>query len=215
MNFDLNNIDNVIFDLGGVIVDIDPHLTIDAFKNLGASELVDDEELINYHQLLVSFDTGKCTAHEFYEGLCQVLDMDATFEEVFEAWNLTLLEIPDDRIDTIRKISKFFDLYLMSNTNEIHIRTLYQRGRKDFDEELLLDNFEDQYLSFRVGMRKPDVEFFKRIVLDYNLDVSRTLFIDDLKENLKGAEELGMVTYHLDLLRDDSIVKLFEEVPES
>lgn len=214
MTYDLNEIDNIIFDLGGVIIDIDPILTIDAFKNLGASELVDDEEIIKYHTILHDFEVGKTTPHEFYEGLCEALEMNATFEEVFEAWNLTLLEIPDERKEVIRKVSKYFDLYLLSNTNEIHIRTLYQREQKNFDEDLLLDNFEDQYLSFRVGARKPGSEIFNRVVLDHQLDVSRTLFIDDVKENLEGAIELGMHVHHLDLLKDDSIVKVFEEVPE-
>jgi len=215
MSFDLNEIDNIVLDLGGVIIDIDPLLTIDAFKNLGAAELVDEEELIKYHQILIDFEVGRINPHEFYEALCDVLMMEATFEEVFEAWNLTLLDIPDERRDVIRKLSKYFDLYLLSNTNEIHIRTLYQLEKRDFDEEFLLENFDDQYLSFRKGCRKPDAEIFNLVLMDHQLDPERTLFVDDVKENLQGAIEVGMKVHHLDLLKDDSIVKLFAEVPEN
>ena len=120
-----------------------------------------------------------------------------SFEEFVEAWNKTLLDIPQERWDMIRKLSGWYNLYLLSNTNEIHIQTIFYKYKKRFRQELLFEFMNKEYYSNCLGMRKPDKVIFEHVINDSKIKPEETLFVDDLKKNIITATELGFQTYHL------------------
>lgn len=198
-NLDLLGIDTLILDLGGVILDLDEQLPWDNFRMLGA-DLDSDETQATLYDLCTDFEIGKYEPVEWATEMAEAMGIDCSFSEIFEAWNTMLLDIPDERLDTIRELSKRFRLILLSNTNEIHLRTLFSRENKDYDTDLLLDDLMDrEYFSNKLEVRKPNREIFEAVLIDNQLSPEQCLFIDDKQYNLQGANELGIHTYHLNL----------------
>ena len=194
---DLRNIKSIIFDLGNVLIDIDPSLTIDEIVNLGGvswNETVNRAELENHIHL---FEKGLITPLDFYNRTCELLELFISFEEFVEAWNKTLLDIPQERWEMVKRLSGWYNLYLLSNTNEIHIQTIFYKYKRRFRQELLFEFMNKEYYSNCLGMRKPDKIIFEHVINDSQLKSEQTLFVDDQKTNIIAAAELGFQTYHL------------------
>jgi FMN phosphatase YigB (HAD superfamily) len=190
-------IENIIFDFGGVILDIDPQLTINAFIKLGYSEQnkLDGQDF--YQQVIHKFEKGIFTPEVFRNKLRDYLHMDLTDQQIDDAWNALLFDIPKERIEVIEKVKQNYPIYLLSNSNEIHydlyVRDLQLRfGYKEFDEL-----FNKSYFSFDLHMAKPDPEIYEFVINQENLNPATTLFIDDREDNLEGARKAGLITYHL------------------
>jgi putative hydrolase of the HAD superfamily len=173
-------IKNLLFDLGAVVLNLDQEKTLRAFKRLGA-----DLDLLNAEStLFTDFEVGKVSAEYFVHTLQTKLKGNASKEEVITAWNAMLLDLPKFRIDMLNELKKDYRIFLLSNTNSIHIEAVYQEHGKDVFNEV----FEKCYLSHEIGHRKPHVECYKFVVEDAKINASETVFIDDNKANIKGAE---------------------------
>jgi putative hydrolase of the HAD superfamily len=125
------------------------------------------------------------------------LQFEATDQQFDDAWNALLFDIPKERIKVIEKVKKNYQMFLLSNSNEIHydlyVRDLQLRfGYTEFD-----DLFEKSFFSFDLHMTKPDLEIYEFVIYQNGLDVSKTLFIDDTEENIVAAKKLGLNTYLL------------------
>ena len=201
-------IKNIIFDFGGVILNIDYQLTINAFKKLGVenfAELYSQASQTNIFDLL---ETGKISPQEFRDGLRNLIGInlsDGTFDA---AWNEILLDIPIARIELLVKLKSEYNIYLLSNTNAIHydvyINEIIKAGYSSFD-----DIFHKAYFSHNVGMRKPHKDIYEYVLKEENLLPEETLFIDDSIQNLKPAEELGIQTYLMK--KDEEIIDFFKK----
>lgn len=201
-------IKNIIFDLGGVILDIDEQNTIAELKKSGFTdpEKFKSQEVID---TLSKFDVGVYTAETFRKKMKSLLGIekvaDARFDEI---WNAMLFDIPRERIKAIEDIKKHYKIFLMSNSNEIHydmyVRDLQLRfGYSEFDEL-----FNKAYFSFDIHLEKPDPRFFEYILDHEGLDPAETLFIDDTIENIETAKRLGLRTYHIN--RKELVRHLFD-----
>lgn len=200
----VSNIKNIIFDLGGVILDIDTKLIYNELKNIG----FDNKKLLECQEvkeLLDKFDMGIYTAQTFRDKMRACLNLpqlsDANFDFV---WNAVLLDIPKERIQAIESIKQNYNIFLMSNTNEIHydlyVRDLQLRfGYREFDAL-----FDKSYFSFAVHMIKPDLKFFEFVLDQHSMKPEETLFIDDTKSNIEAAQKLGIHTYNI---RNDELVR--------
>lgn len=201
-------IKNIIFDLGGVILDIDETVVYKELEKLGinTTELAHSKEFI---ELMSKFDTGVYTAPTFRKKTKALLGLDKMTDKRFDdIWNAMLLDIPRERIEAIEKVKKHYKIFLMSNTNVIHydlyIRDLQLRfGYNEFDEL-----FHKSYFSFAEHLEKPDTRFFELILDHEQLLPEETLFIDDSKKNVEAAQSLGIHTYHI--RRDELVRNLFE-----
>ena len=200
-------IKNIIFDLGGVILDIDESIVYRELEKLGinVSELAQYKEFM---ELLSKFDTGIYTAPTFRRKAKALLGLEKMTDQKFDSiWNAMLLDIPRERIEAIEQVKKHYKIFLMSNTNEIHY-DLYVRdlqlhfGYKEFDAL-----FDKSYFSFDIHLEKPDPRFFELILDHENLTPEETLFIDDTAENIIAAKKLGIRTYHI--RRDELVRELF------
>ena len=194
---DLSNIKSIIFDLGNVLIDIDPSLTIDEIENLGGISWNETENRAELENQIHLFEKGLLTPLDFYKRTSELLELYISFEEFVEAWNKTLLDIPIERWDMIRRLSAWYSLYLLSNTNEIHIQTIFYKYKKRFRQDLLFEFMNKEYYSNCLGMRKPDKLIFEHVINDSKIKPEETLFVDDLKINIISAAELGFQTYYL------------------
>ncbi len=190
-------IKNIIFDFGGVILDIDPQLTINEFINLG---LKDPEKLLTsgfLEDIAAKFERGIHTPEVFRTKLRNFLQVDATDQQLDEAWNALLFDIPSERIAVIEQVKKHYLTLLLSNSNEIHydlfVRDLQLRfGYREFDEL-----FHKAYFSFDLHLSKPNPEVYEFVINQHDLDPGKTLFIDDREDNIEVAQQLGFKTYLL------------------
>lgn len=194
----VKNIQNIIFDLGGVIINLNIKKTISEFNRISYAKF----ENIYYnpakYSLFNRFETGEITETLFFEELHKELNHRGLVSELIEAWNTMLLDIPEKRLDTLVYAKQNYNTFLLSNTNETHIevieRDLYhQHGVKNFE-----DYFDKVYYSCRVGMRKPDKEIFELVLRENDLDPSETVFIDDSIQHVQGAGACGINSYLLE-----------------
>ena len=201
-------IKNIIFDLGGVILDIDETIVYKELEKMGIStlELARSKE---FTELMSKFDTGIYTAPTFRKRMKALVHQEKMTDQKFDAiWNAMLLDIPRERIEAIEKVKKHYKIFLMSNTNVIHydlyVRDLQLRfGYHEFDEL-----FHKSYFSFAEHLEKPDPRFFELIIDHEGLSPEETLFIDDTEKNIKVAQSLGIRTYHIS--REELVRNLFE-----
>lgn len=196
-------INTIIFDFGDVFINLDKNATINAFKKLGLSDW--NEEL---NQLNFQFEKGKISQENFLLGIQKQIPT-ASIDEILDAWNAILLDFPLYRLEFLQKLSKKYRLFLLSNTDSIHIDTFENENGVSFYRDFY-QCFEKVYFSFEVEMRKPDAEIFNYMINKHELSAKRTLFVDDKKENTDAALSLGFQVWNLQVGQED-VVDLFSK----
>jgi len=195
---DINKFDAVIFDLGGVLWNISYQATANAFINLGFTDFKNWYSQANQKELFNKLETGKISENDFYAEVRKVSGLNLKNKEIENAWNSMLLDLPVERIDLISAIAKKKSIFLLSNTNEIHLKKieqLLQKNATNWDSFCRI--FTKVYLSCRVGMRKPNEDIFLKVINDNNLIPTKTLFIEDSIQHIKTANKIGIQTLFL------------------
>ena len=196
-------INAIIFDFGDVFINLDKQATLDGLKNLGISEWNSDLDHLN-----LQYEVGSISEEDFLSGIQKHSD-NASIEDIREAWNSILADFPLYRLEFLQMLSKKYRLFLLSNTDAIHIDTFEQKSGTSFYSDFY-QCFEKVYFSFEIGMRKPNPDVYS-FVLDQNgLQAKHTLFIDDKKENTDAAAALGLHIWNLQVGKED-VVDLFEK----
>jgi HAD superfamily hydrolase (TIGR01509 family) len=203
------NIQNIIFDLGGVIMNIDYQRVIIALKEIGINDFDKFYNQLGQIDLFDNYDKGLITPAEFRKGIHKVSRINVSDEAFDRAWNLMLVDIPEDRIRLLKSLKKHFKTFLLSNTNEIHLKHLFEYTQKTYNLINLDPLFNNTYYSCRVHMRKPNTEIYLKVLDDENLKAAETLFIDDFQPNIDAAVSLGIKGYCLTM--ENSITALFTE----
>lgn len=207
MIIDLNKYKNIIFDLGAVIINIDHSLTAKAFANIGLN--TNGEKFQNVQQQLFdSFEKGKISSNDFRSTIKSYFKDSPNDSEIDVAWNAMLLDLPIERLHLLQKLKTTHRTFLLSNTNEIHFNAISDYLQDQFEIADLTGFFERSYLSYKLGMRKPDPEIYDLVLTENDLDPAKTVFIDDSMANIGGAKKLGIETYWLDI-KKESILDLF------
>lgn len=196
-------INTIIFDFGDVFINLDKQAPINGLKKLGLEEW--NEEL---NQLNIQFEKGQISREDFLLGFQKQLP-NATLDEILEAWNSVLLDFPLERLEFLQKLSKKYRLFLLSNTDSIHIDTFEKETGTSFYSDFY-QCFEKVYFSFEMGMRKPDPEIYNFIINQHELVKKHTLFVDDKKENTDAAFALGLHIWNLQVDQED-VVDLFSK----
>ncbi|MDR0714517.1 MAG: HAD family phosphatase [Bacteroidales bacterium] len=185
-------IKNIIFDLGNVLIAIDPELTLAHFRELGVADFDRLYTLIRQADLFNRLETGKITVPAFREAIRRHAGLPLTDRQIDDAWCAMLLDFPDENITLLCRLRNRYRLFLFSNTNRIHIDYYLNRLEREKGSPLLPDLFDHTFYSHEIGFRKPDREAF-RYVLEYaGLKPAETLFIDDLEHNVTGARSVGI-----------------------
>lgn len=192
------DIKNIIFDFGGVVLDIDPQLTVDEFVKLGFTDFDKLTSPEFTEEIIGKFERGILTPEVFRTKLKTFFDLDITDQQLDYAWNSLLYDIPKERIEIIEQVKKNYQIILLSNSNEIHydlfVRDLQLRfGYREFD-----DLFHKSYFSFDLHLLKPNPEIYEFVINQHGILPEETLFIDDKEENIEAAKNIGLRTYKLD-----------------
>ena len=199
---------NIIFDLGGVILNIDYNLTANAFKKLGIENYNDLYTQFNQISLFDDLEIGKISPNFFRTKIKELCKINISDTEIDNAWNAMLLDFPKERLDLLNKLKNKYRLFLLSNTNEIHLIDYQNQLQEKFNINNLGEFFEKEYYSHIVGLRKPNKEIFEMVLNENKLNASETLFIDDSIQHIEGAKLVGINTYHL--TKGESIIDLFK-----
>ena len=193
----MKGIQNVIFDLGGVIINLDVNRTISEFNKISLIPFENIYTQARQDELFSLLDKGKISTSDFLTDLKKQIRYNGPEEDLLKAWNAMLLDVPEERLDVLVEMKHIYNTYLLSNTCEPHIEAFEQElenehGIKNFD-----DYFDKVYYSCRVGMRKPDKEIFELVLRENNLKPEETVFIDDSPQHVKGAGECGINAFLL------------------
>jgi epoxide hydrolase-like predicted phosphatase len=189
-------IKNIIFDLGGVIMNIDFKKTEKAFADLGFTDFSQYMTQFHITPFFEEYETGKINNAAFVKGIQQIAAAPLTEKEVIQAWNALLLDFPVERIELLEKLKKKYRIFLLSNTNALHYEA-FQHTLYSLTGKKLEDIFEKTYYSHAVNLRKPDAAIYQLVLDENKLNPAETLFIDDTASNFSGAEETGIQIFHL------------------
>lgn len=195
--FSKGSLKNIIFDFGGVLLHIDFKKTHDAFEALGIKNAQAHFSQHHASQLFSRLETGHITPGEFYDLFRKEAGTTLTDLKIRNAWNAMLLEYSKENIHLLHTLAAKYNLYLFSNTNQIHYDWFARLYQKEFPGENLEDLFKSAWFSHEKGVRKPDPGVFTHLLQTEGLDASETLFIDDTIGNIEGAAAAGLQTHLL------------------
>jgi len=191
----MNNTRAIIFDLGAVLLNINYHKTIEEFEKLGIKNSTSFYSKKEQTDLFNLLETGKISEEDFITEVKKKCKYGSD-NKIISAWNAMLLDLPKHRVSLLKDLNKKYDIYLLSNTNSIHITELKNiMGYEKY--EVFYNLFKKVYYSHEIGFRKPNKESFQLILGENNLDPDDVLFIDDSPQHIEGAKNLGIRAYHL------------------
>lgn len=187
-------IKNLLIDLGGVLINLNRQRCMESFKKLGFADVEERLDIQQLHGIFLQQEKGLITSAEFRNEMRKMIGKEISDQQIDEAWNSFLVDIPDYKLDLLLKLRTKYVVYLLSNTNEIHWQWACKNAfpYRTFKVE---DFFEKTYLSFEMHMIKPEPEIFKAVIEDAGIEPQETLFIDDSEINCKAAQKLGISTY--------------------
>ena len=193
----MKNINAVIFDLGGVIINLDTEKTISEFNRFSDTSFRSVYESKSHRDIFEAFESGKVSPFDFFKEVGRRIEFFGSETDIIKAWNAMLLDVPEERLDALVEMKHNYSTFLLSNTNETHIEAIErelksEHGVKNFD-----DYFDKVYYSCRLGMRKPDKEIFELVLNENKLTPEETVFIDDSAQHVKAAGELGINSFLL------------------
>lgn len=190
-----NDIKNLIFDFGGVLVDLNKEQTVCNFAQLGIDVRQHIRDYVQGGPFAL-LEEGTITENEFLNELRSLGNADrlAGDEELIKAWNSMLVRIPERRLQALKQLRKRYRLFLLSNTNSIHWK---------FSEKYLFagngvrvdDLFDGIFLSYDLKMMKPDPNIFREVLQKTQSEATQTLFIDDSAVNCAAAKTLDIQTF--------------------
>jgi len=193
----LKGIKNIIFDLGGVIINIDYKLTLAEFKKIGLKDVEKIYTQFGQLEWFDNYDRGRISSETFLSEFGKLLAPGTSREQISHAWNAMLLDFPQERAELLLKLKDRYRTFLLSNTNELHINYYFQKVKELYGYDEMKSFFEKDYYSHRIGMRKPDAEIFEFVLQENGLLAAETLFIDDTLQHVEGARGAGLRAYHL------------------
>jgi HAD superfamily hydrolase (TIGR01509 family) len=198
----LSHYEAIIFDLGGVIINLNYKKTEEAFKKLFGTDFSEIYSKQSQTDIFNKLETGEISEKQFVEAMQNSSSQNSekiSHQDIITAWNAMLLDIPKERIELLEKIGKEKRIFLLSNTNEIHKKAFDKIVLDAHKMEGLESLFEKAYFSHLVGMRKPHTEIFDFVIQENKLNPQTTLFIDDSPQHIEGALKIGLQAYHLEV----------------
>jgi len=190
-------IKNLLFDMGAVLINIDYNKTIQAFQEIGINDFGTQFSQTTASPIFESLETGKITEAAFYQQIQSQCSNIVDSTAIKNAWNAILEDFRKESMDFLFTLKKEYRLFLLSNTNAIHLDEVNLILQKQLGVNQVDDYFEKAYYSHKVGMRKPNADIFEFVLEDANINAAETLFIDDTQMNIDTATRLGFKTHLL------------------
>ena len=188
---------HIIFDLGGIFLNLDYHLTARAFRRIGVTQY--DEVFSQHHAnpLFEQLETGHLSNEDFFQSIRELTRLPLSNEQITDAWNAMLLDMPTERITWLQSVTQQYEVYLFSNTNAIHYACFENICRRDLGNINFNALFRFAGYSHQLGFRKPAADSFRQLLANLRLNAADTLFIDDTPGNIRGAQAAGLNTLFL------------------
>jgi putative hydrolase of the HAD superfamily len=193
----MKNFENIIFDLGGVILNLDYNLTRTAFEDLGVANFDEMYSQANADMLFQKLETGSISNEDFYVALNNCTGLSLSPLQISTAWNAMLLSFREESLQLIHDIKDKYKLFLFSNTNYIHLKAFQKIYHERERDQPFNNYFSKAYYSCEMLARKPDAASFQMILDQENIKAEDTLFIDDSLQNVETAKAMGFQTIHL------------------
>lgn len=191
-------IKNLIFDLGGVILDLSVDHTLQAFSDLSGLSRQKVQDVFHNSPGFNEYEKGKMDDRAFRQYVKKIYNIDVSDQEIDKCWNAMLRGIPVVKLNLLKDLQKKYRVYLLSNTNDIHLNYVNAVMLPAITGETSLDiYFHKAYYSHRMLMRKPDPEIFEFVLKQNALNPAETLFLDDNASNVAGANSVGIQTVHV------------------
>jgi len=205
----LQNIKHIIFDLGGVLLNLDYNATEKAFTDLGITNFKELFSQLRQNSLFDDLETGRIQRSQFVSAIQNISGVVLEEQQIINAWNAMLLDFPVRRLQLLQQLRLHYDLFLLSNTNEVHEEAFNEILMQAFGIPNIGTFFDKVYYSHRVGMRKPDKEIFQHILDENGIKPEETLFIDDSPQHIATAQSLGIQTIYLEkgMTIEDNVFK--------
>jgi len=197
MKPDLFKINSIIFDLGNVLLNLDFEASIQAFHKLGLNEAVLNKQQAYADPVFYKLEIGMVKPDVFRKRTRQLLNNpDASDRQIDDAWYAMIRDVPPKRVDVLKRLRDSYKIYLFSNTNAIHIGRLLPDFKREhgFDFPAL---FDKTFYSHEIQARKPDIEAYQKVIRLSGVEPGKTLFVDDLEQNIRAAQEVGLKTFWL------------------
>lgn len=190
----MEKIENIIFDLGGVLLDIDYNRTRTSFEQLGVLNFDEMYSQASADQLFQKLETGKISEVNFYKELNKSTRLDLSPEEIRKAWNAMLLSFRENSLLFLDNIKSRYKIFLLSNTNYIHLTSFNNIFHNKKREKAFDEYFDRAFYSCAIGLRKPDTLCYEWVLKELGIQPQKTLFIDDSAQNIDGAKMAGLQT---------------------
>ena len=209
-----SKIKNIIFDLGGVLLNINPLLSLLELEKI--SGISKDELLVKLasEEIFKKFETGSLNPALFRRDLCRIMNTEVSDSEIDRIWNKLILDIPAHRVKMLREIRKNYKVFMLSNTNSIHFDH-YTREFAEIYGSNFADLFDQVFVSHEIGIHKPDSGIYTHVLQNANIEATESVFIDDSLANIEAAALQGIRGIHINgedvttyfengILREDS-----------
>ena len=204
----LANIDNIIFDLGDVILPIDFDAPAKMFKKLGVDNFKSLYGQFQQNDLFDQLEMGKISEKYFRDNMRKIANANWSDIQIDDAWNAMLCSYRPETIAMLKDLKHNFKLYLLSNTNSIHYKKYDANIRHHLHPNGLSSLFHKAFYSHEMGCRKPDKEIFLKVIDETKIDISKTIFIDDNADNIQTAKNLGFCVHHMS--KSDKIEEILQ-----
>ena len=188
----MNRINTVIFDFGGVLLDLDLSLTTKGFEALGIPEWKNLYQQQKQADFLDLFEKGLISEMEFFERIKEISKKKLSDARIKNAWNAMLIDLPEHKTRLLEELKTKKKLFLLSNTNSIHEKKFTEIIDDGYGTKNFYALFTKVYFSHRMKMRKPDVEIFLKVLEENSLIPQETLFLDDSPQHISGARKAGI-----------------------
>jgi len=184
----------IIFDLGGVIIDLSIEKTVTAFSRLTGTSPLDIQQAYASTPFFKAYERGEVDDHAFRDSIRKLFSVQASDAEIDHCWNAMLVDLPVHSLTMLENLKKHFNVFALSNTNTIHMKYVHEimlQGK-------ILDSwFHKAYYSHQLGMRKPELQIYQHVLEQNRLIPEQTIFLDDNLDNLKAANSLYIQTRHI------------------
>ena len=189
------SIRTLIFDLGGVVIDIDPAQAFRALQQLAPASVSVTDAFLEHNKLFLDYEKGLVDDQAFRQGVRELIRRPDIDDQVIdEAWCSMLLDIPAERLQLLERLRSQYRTFVLSNTNQIHVEAFNRMVAAVGGPPNLDPLFEKVYFSHDLKMRKPEAQIYRHVLKEQKLVRSETLFLDDREDNLAAAEAEGIRT---------------------
>lgn len=184
-------IKNIIFDLGGVILNLNRERCVNAFRALGADEVLEHITDFSHKGLFGKIELGLISTHAFCNEIRKIVGKEVKDEEIIDAWNSFLVDVPFRRIELLQKLKNNYRVFLLSNTNEMHVQK-YEAEIYENTGVKVHQLFNQLFYSCRIGLSKPSPQIFDYVLHKAGIQAGETVFFDDSHVNIEAALKKGI-----------------------